>query len=195
MRTLMTGPVWVSYGQIYVESSESPPVLEECFRGQRNGLCGAASAGKLFLLTGLHTGWVGFAVELHEEPPPIDDQWEEIVEASYRPATEDTALVGWAGEGCWPLDLQLTDYRVRYCGWGMDAVEAPDRPMDDEAPVDRYLLQFWPAPPGPDQVVKQTSSKATELHDIPLQLPPPAAQDPAGVQPTSRPRLPPQNWL
>ena len=56
MRTLMTGPAWVAYGQIYVESAEGWGELGECFGGQQNGLCGAAIGGRLFLITGLHTG-------------------------------------------------------------------------------------------------------------------------------------------
>ena len=51
MRTVMTGPAWVSYSQIYVESAENYADLGECFAGQRNGLCGAAVAGKLWLVT------------------------------------------------------------------------------------------------------------------------------------------------
>lgn len=171
MRTLMTGPAWVSYGQIYVESSERQPEMPECFGGQRNGLCGAAVAGALFLGTGLHTGEVGFAVELYDEAPPVDDSWEEIVEASYRPIGE-VALVGWGGEGYWPLGLDAIDYRVRYCGLGMDAGHHTP-PMDGEPPVDRYLLQFWPAPPEPDQVIKQTSTKAAYWHSEARKTPPP----------------------
>src|SRR4051812_28432951 len=70
-RTLMSGPVWVSYAQIYVESSGDFSSMEECFAGQRNGLCGAAVAGRLFLLTGLHSGQVAFAVELYDDEPAI----------------------------------------------------------------------------------------------------------------------------
>jgi hypothetical protein len=92
VRTLMSEPAWVHYGQLYVESSDFYADLGECFGGQQNGLCGAAIQGKLFLITGLHTGKVGFTVELHDEAPPIDDEWEEIVEASFEPAGE-TVLV------------------------------------------------------------------------------------------------------
>lgn len=59
MRTPVSEPAWVHYGQLYVESSENSADLHECFAGQRNGLCGAAVPGKLFLITGLHTGKVG----------------------------------------------------------------------------------------------------------------------------------------
>ena len=182
MRTLMTGPAWVSYAQIYVHGPDWGGELGECFGGQQNGLCGAAVPGQLFLITGLHTGKVGFSVELHGEAPPIDDRWEEIVEASFHPAG-DTALVGWGGNGFWPLDLQLIDYRVRYCGWGMDAGHQGSPPMDDEPLIDRYLLQFWPAAPAADQVVKQTSASAAYWHDSARQQPvPPTPEERAEVK-------------
>jgi hypothetical protein len=181
VRTLMTGPAWVSHAQIYVESSGLDTDFRECFGGQRNGLCGAAVAGRLFLITGLHTGKVGFSVELHDEAPPIDDGWEEIVEASFKPADDRVALVGWGGEGRWPLELRPVDYRVRYCGWGMDAGHQAGPPMEDEPLVDRYLLQLWPAPTTPresDRVVKQTSAQAAYWHDFARkQPPPPSAED------------------
>ena len=36
--------------------------------------------------------------------------------------------------------------------------------MDDEPVVDRFLLQFWPAEPRPDAVVRQTSDTAAYWH-------------------------------
>ena len=175
MRTVMSGRASVSYGQIYVESSEDSSDLHECFAGQRNGLCGAAVAGKLFLITGLHTGDVGFTVEVHDGMPPVEDSAEDVVEASYRPIG-DAALVTWASMGgWWELELEPgVDYRVRYSGWGMDAGHHAGPPMDDEPLVDRYLLQFWPARPAPDRVVKETSKSAAYWHKFAREQPTPA---------------------
>ncbi len=55
------------YSQIYVESDPDSvgPDLRESFAGQSAGLCGAATPGALWLSTGLHTGSVGFTVEVH----------------------------------------------------------------------------------------------------------------------------------
>jgi hypothetical protein len=109
MRTAMTGPAWVAYAQIYVESSEDFHDLGECFGGQHNGLCGAAAAGKLWLVTGLHSGRVGFTVEVHDEAPPLDDSWEEIVEASYRPSAMRPSTVGAAkATGRWAWTISTT---------------------------------------------------------------------------------------
>lgn len=182
MRTLMTGDVWVHYGQIYVQSETGWPGMAECFGGQQNGLCGAAVPGYLFLTTGLHTGDVAFAVELYDKPPPVDETWEEIVEVSFHPGGK-AALVGWAGESTWPLDLIETDYRVRYCAARMDQGHARDCRMDDEPEIDRYLLQFWPAPPAPDCVVKQTSEIAAYWHQFAReQAPPPTPEERAEAE-------------
>lgn len=165
MRTLYTGEPHVHYGQIYVESAVGVyPMPDECFAGQHNGLCGAAIPGTLFLVTGLHTGTVGFTVELHEREPAVDEVWQEVVEASFRPASQRVALVQWAGEASWGLDLPPVDYRVRYCAFGMDEGRAADTRMAGEPQLDRYLLQFWPAGPAEDRIVRQTSEIAAYWH-------------------------------
>jgi hypothetical protein len=174
MRTVMTGPVSVSYSQIYVESAEDYADLRECFAGQRNGLCGAAVPGKLFLMTGLHTGQVGFAVEVHDTMPSVEYSAEDVVEASYRPIG-DAVLAPWGGGMGWPLDLRPgVDYRVRYSAWNIDAGHQGGPPMDGESLVDRYLLQFWPARPAPDRVVKETSKQAAYWHKFAREQPTPA---------------------
>ncbi|GGW83905.1 hypothetical protein AB0E64_39390 [Streptomyces caelestis] len=175
MRRPVEGEVHVHYGQIYVETDPDSfgPGLAEAFAGQRAGLCGAATPGALWLSTGLHTGEVGFTVEVHEQAPPLDPAWEDVVEVSFRPVSEDSALVEWAGEDSWQLDLEETDYRVRYCAKGMDQASERDTRMDGEPQLDRYLLQFWPAPPEPDRVLKQTSRIADRWHRYARELPPP----------------------
>jgi hypothetical protein len=115
-------------------------------------------------VTGLHTGHVGFAVQLHEGAPPVDDGWEEIVEVSFAPRSARVELMEWAGSASWPLELAQVEYRVRYCATGMDAGLARDTLLEGEPLLDRYLLQFWPGLPGPDRVVKQTSEVAAYWH-------------------------------
>lgn len=186
MRTLMSEAAWVHYGQIYVQSGEHYPDLAECFGGQRNGLCGAAVPGILFLITGLHTGEVGFTVELYDAPPPVDDSWQEVVEASFQPIGE-TGLAGWGGEGYWPLDLTEASYRVRYCATGMDEAGELDTRMEEDPEADHYLLQFWPAPPEPDGVVKQTSEVAAYWHEFAReQPPPPTPEEKAAAEQSAR---------
>ncbi|MFF3691276.1 hypothetical protein [Streptomyces sp. NPDC002187] len=167
--------VHVHYGQIYVESDPDSfgPDLAEAFAGQSAGLCGAAIPGALWLSTGLHTGSVGFTVELHDQAPPLDAVWEEVVEVSFRPVSGSSALVQWAGEVSWELDLEETDHRVRYSAKGMDEARRQDTRLDNEPQLDCYLLQFWPARPAPDRVLKQTSASAAYWHDYARRQPPP----------------------
>lgn len=107
--------------------------------------------------------------------PSVEYSAEEVVEASYRPIGE-AALVTLEGSGGpWPLELEpQVDYRVRYSAWNMDAGHQAGPPMDDEPLVDRYLLQFWPARPAPDRVVKETSKKAAYWHKFAREQPTPA---------------------
>ncbi|MET9581491.1 hypothetical protein ABZY30_39065 [Streptomyces massasporeus] len=175
MRRPVEGEVHVHYGQIYVESApdDHVPDLAEAFAGQRAGLCGAATPGFLWLNTGLHTGDVGFTVEVRDQAPPLDPAWEDVVEVSFRPASDRSALVQWAGEDSWDLDLEETDHRVRYCASGMDRARETDTRSADDPQLDRYLLQFWPAPPEPDRVLKETSRTAAYWHRYARTLPPP----------------------
>ncbi|MFJ3307444.1 hypothetical protein ACIPSA_30985 [Streptomyces sp. NPDC086549] len=168
------GEVHVHYGQIYVESDPDSFGLDlaEAFAGQTSGLCGAAVPGGLWLMTGLHTGNVGFTVEVHDQAPPLDAVWEEVVEVSFRPVSADSVLNEWGGGAAWDLDLEETDYRVRYCAQGMDQARELDTRLD-EPQQDRYLLQFWPAPPKPDEVIRQTTSTAAYWHDYARRQPPP----------------------
>jgi hypothetical protein len=175
VRTVYDGEMSVCYRQFYVVSrggfadeEQVPPCA-----GQSNGLCGAANPGHLFLTTGLHTGRVGLTVEVHEAEPSLGEQWEEIVEVSFRPGSTETALVPWGdGPVCF-LDLPVADYRVRYGGRGMDVTPDDELSVLGGGPlVDHYLLQFWPAKPAPDRVIRQTSQSAAYWHDHARTLPP-----------------------
>jgi hypothetical protein len=170
MRKLFTGRIHVHYGQFYVESrlEEFGGDLFTNIAGQSNGLCGAAVPGFLFLITARHTGQVDLAVELLEGEPAVDDAWEDVVEASFRPASPEVWLMQWAGEASWRLDLDGIDYRVRYSCLGMDAATE----LNEDTVVDRYLLQFWPAPPLPDRVHKQTTSNAAYYNKTARDQPP-----------------------
>jgi hypothetical protein len=157
----------VHYGQAYVFSGGAGDTgdMPACFRGQSNGLLGAARPGLLFLLTGLHTGEVDFSVNVVDEEPFMDESWEECVEASFEPAVADSRLVDWDGRTVCALPLSVRDYRVRYTARAMDAGHEADTILGREDPVDAYSLSFWPAPSDEDRVVKQTSGIAKYWHD------------------------------
>ena len=156
----LDAPRHVEYGQIYVLSPGCEPVVpEEAFAGQRNGLCGAGVAGGLFLATGLHTGYVHMRSEVHASEPPLQDEWEEIVEVSCSFANTPVVLEDWGGGTKCELPLAEGQYRVRYCAKRFG--QAPEGNGEDgEELIERYALFFWPAPSRPDQVLKQTSEEA-----------------------------------
>jgi hypothetical protein len=155
--------VEVDYGQLYLTASEADvPVPELAFAGQSNGLCGAAVPGALYLLTGLQHGSVGFAVERHEAEPPLDGQWEDVVEVSFTAPAGQLSLRN-ADGGDWPVTLPAGDSRVRYCARGMQAGWDTET-SGDSRPVDRYLLAFWPSAPEPDCIVRQVSDAAAYWH-------------------------------
>jgi hypothetical protein len=167
--------IHVHYGQFYVASGSGwpPDPLQESLGGQANGLCGAAMPGQLFLITGLHTGSTRVAVEVLDAPAPIGDEWEDMVEASFRPTGAKVLLLQWGGETAGLLPLAPIDYRVRYSATGMDRARQKDTLLAGEPPLDRYLLQLWPAPPAPDAVIRETSRCAAYWHAHARTLPSP----------------------
>ncbi|MEV6602007.1 hypothetical protein AB0M36_34915 [Actinoplanes sp. NPDC051346] len=160
---LLDRVVEVDYGQFYIESGEADEVgAELAFRGQRNGLCGAAVPGALFLVTGLRNGPVACTVRRHSTEPPLEQRWEDVVEVSFRAESGGVSLREWDGVR-YRLDLPPGDYRVRYCARGMQQgwdVES----LDDDQPVDHYLLEFWAGEPTEDRIVRQTSEVAAYWH-------------------------------
>ena len=195
MRILFDGTAWVAYSQIYVTNDEVPE-LSEAFAGQSNGLCGAATPGVLFLMTGTHDGRVRFTVELHDQQPPLPgEEWQDVVEVSFVPGEPAVELLQWSGSSAARLELadagtdpdDLAAFRVQYCATGMDLGHDPFGGIDPDSIADgdtsymdhrpdRYLLRFWPdgtEQPRPDAVLRHTSSAATYWHDWARKLPPP----------------------
>ncbi|MFF0374029.1 hypothetical protein [Actinoplanes missouriensis] len=166
MTVLLDEPISVAYGQFYVVSHlDDNPEPIEAFAGQANGLCGAQTAGGLFLVTGRHDGDVPLRVDLLDGPPP-EDGWEEIVEASFTPITSEVNLMTWFEEEHPLTGLEAgVSYRVRFCGRGMDAADRIIRAPQDGEIVDSYLLAFWPAPAEPDRIIRRTSAVAGYWHD------------------------------
>ena len=137
-----------------------PPLPDATFIGQENGLCGVAFDGALFLVTGTHTGSIPVRVVVYDTAPPLGE-WEEIVEAAFAPDTPRAALMGWASDPSVYFELPAADYRVRWSASGMDAGKKQDVADAASPAPDRYELAFWPAPPSPDAVVRQTGITAT----------------------------------
>ncbi len=117
------------------------------------------------LTTGLHHGEVGFTIDILDGPPPLDDTWEEIVEASYWNESGDLVLADFYGYIRHQFSLEPDkEYRLRFCGRGFEKGAELDTNVGPE-PVDFYSLAFWPAPLAPDTIVKQTSAGAAYWHE------------------------------
>src|SRR5690242_18599967 len=104
MTIAFDGLLSVHYSQAYVASDDVGPDPVRAFAGQANGLCGAQVRGALFLVTGRHTGKVGFRVEVVDKPLPLADQWEEAVEVSFTPTSAEVSLMDWH-ERMFPIPL------------------------------------------------------------------------------------------
>jgi hypothetical protein len=162
---LFDGKIDVHYGYIDLIGADRTdrPDLQATRAGQLNGICGAAEPGFLSLITGLHTGGVGFTVEWHDAEPPIGAEWDEVVEVAYRPPSTELLLSAFEHEE--PVRLPaVTSLRARYCAAGMDAGHEMDTPEDDEPAPDRYLLQLWPSPPLPETIPRLTGQTAAYWH-------------------------------
>lgn len=144
VEVLLDARMHVQYGFLDLHSAQVDP-SDDAWRGQVNGLMGAAVPELLRLRTVLHTGDVGVRIELHSAEPPVGDAWGEVVQAPFACWVDDLtvgAFEQWEG----PLDLPPGTYEVRYC-------------LRD----DRLLLQFWPAA-GVDRIVRQTGTDAAGWH-------------------------------
>lgn len=168
MVRLFDGEVDVAYMQYYLETPGLAPGedVDRRFAGQNNGLCGAGEPGMLHLVTGLHTGLVPVAVDLLDTAPgAVETGWEEVVEVSLTTTSSTVLLYDW--DHGQPIELHLGGagtFRVRYHAHGMDTGRDADVRLAGEPVLDRYLLQLWPAPPGPDTVLRQSSEIADYWH-------------------------------
>lgn len=171
MIELFAGNIEVQYGQAYIQLDGAfDGLMDNCFRGQSNGLCGAQTPAILFLMTGLHTGIVGITINLFDADPGIDESWEEIVEVSFRAPNGKITLMEWAADRGAVMAVPSGLYRARYQGRAMQAANELDTNVDDTS-VDSYRLDLWPAPPAADRIVKQTSIIAAYWHDWASSLP------------------------
>jgi hypothetical protein len=155
----------VHYGQAYLElAGQFDGAMQDCFLGQQNGICGAASPDILFLITGLHTGKVGFTINFFEEDHGIDDLWDDIVEVSFWAPKNEISLVEWAAENSYPIPITPGIYRARYYAHNMQAGRDLDTNTASSV-VDTYRLDLWKADRIADRVVKQTSEIAAYWHN------------------------------
>jgi len=155
----------VHYGQIYLLDGEGDLPHFDLAQTTSVGIIGA-EPGAALMMTGLHTGTVGFKVSVHDHDPAPDlDGYDDVVEVSFESRDGTASLVGWAGEysrDLPPLPAGPGTYRLRYHTRGMDAAAAAEH---SDVPIDEYLLQIWPAPPSPAVTLKRTSQQRAYWQD------------------------------
>ncbi|MBG0818175.1 hypothetical protein [Planomonospora sp. ID82291] len=114
--------------------------------------------GGAFLITGLHTGTVGFSVTVVDHDPGADiDGYEDIVEISFKSEAGQLSLHEWGGGDFHELpELPAGPgwYRLRYHARNMDEAAEVDTSCEI---IDRYLLQVWPQDESTPRVVKSAS--------------------------------------
>ena len=161
---IFSGQMWTSYSQMYIESGEYTGGLatQDAFRGQTNGLFGGAVSGGAFLRTGVETGDLCIKVELHDVAPPVDESWEEIVEASFSVNPPPIFLLGWDGTSNFKLPLSQGEYRARFCAKGYGQSEALS--IFGDSSIENYCLILWRESRRPDTVIKETSDLARSNH-------------------------------
>jgi len=112
---------------------------------------------------------VTLCVQVHHAAPPLDDSWEEVVEASWSLDAGPVILEDWGATAVCDIPLEPGAWRVRYAARHFRAGEDDEACEDiDHEPVENYLLQFWPAPYADDVVLRQTSVHAAYWNDTAL---------------------------
>ncbi len=140
------------------------PMPDRAVRGQANGLLGAQVRGVLGLnVPGLY-GKYRTRVELFESEPEVPSWCEDVVEVPFRSAGEIAMGSFEYFEPAW--HVQSGTYRVRECVTGLDqaATEEEFDGDDYHTYTGRHLLQLWPAPLEPDEVVRVGSRWAERRH-------------------------------
>lgn len=138
-------------------------------RGQANGLCAAKVPGELHMVTALHTGPIGFRIEVGDDEPTIDDSWDEVVEVSYTAGPDTCTLAAFE----WWHELHTCGlvpgrhYRARFSGRNIEEAHRADSIGYEAPPIDHYLLQFWPDDrPRDDSIVRDTTDWARYWHRV-----------------------------
>ncbi|WP_314649818.1 hypothetical protein [uncultured Microbacterium sp.] len=163
MITLLDDVIRTDYGQFTLLQGDTgfDGDVDRFFADQINGWVGAGVDGAVHVVLGRRSGGSSVRVELHEAAPPLDDA-EDIVEVSFSVGEGPVRFEGWAGDPSGSLDIPAGRYRVRVSARGRDAGHAQETA---DALVDWYVLQLWPAPPRPDEIVRTTSADAAYWND------------------------------
>ena len=170
MRVLFDATMYVAAGVVFVSGlGDARPTLPEnvdaAFRGQTNGLLGAAVPGELALDVALRSGYFGMRVETLEVAPPASAEWEDVVEVSFAPRNPYVVFLNYDTDALLEMTLAVQPYRVRLSARNMDAAASQQLVIDEDEPlIDHYCMSFWPAPRGPDEILRRSSQIAASKH-------------------------------
>jgi hypothetical protein len=104
------------------------------------------TTGGAVVVTGTYWGPIEVTVEIHDQPPPAPDEtWEETAQITQQTISGQVYLAELYAEGP-DLPTLETDpdsqYHIRIHANGRDRA----RDLDDiDEPVERHLIQLWPA--------------------------------------------------
>ena len=124
MARVFDGKVNVSFHQCSLETDSGvgreSGLLDAYYAGQTNGLCGAVIPGWLIFMTGLHSGWVGFTIDVLEAEPPVDESRDDVVEVSFIQEDAEASLVHFYGPAAGTFSFTPGTYRARYSARNVD---------------------------------------------------------------------------
>ena len=165
-RELLDEVVHTDFGQfdlVWGQGGGFDGTWDRFFRGQENGLVGAADPSGVYLNLARRSG--GSRVRLvlvGVEPPLLPAHYEDVVEVSVSvPAEAEVHWMSWAGETGGRVAVAPGSYRLRVSAHGRDAGRNGE--FADDV-VDEYVLQLWPANAGPDKVARAGSDDAGYWH-------------------------------
>ncbi len=165
--TLLDEVISTDYGQfdlIWAGGTGFDGDFDRFFRGQNNGLVGAADPGGVYLNLARRSGGSPVRIVLVDTAPAESDPlWEDVVEVSISlPEADNIRWCSWAGENVGAIaGLDAGTYRMRVSARGRDAGRADELA---EEPVDFYLAQLWLALEEPDAVLRVGSRDAAYWH-------------------------------
>lgn len=145
------GTIWVEYHQFYVVD----PSIAMPERGNFHSEVAIVAVAEdlLHVRTGVAMGHLPVAVEvLRDAPETVEEQWEDVAEASVRLPSGRVAVRGF--DGGHEFDLDAPGARVRVSAFGRDAQW--DLVVDEDT-VERYLVQLWPAESAPAVTLRARS--------------------------------------
>ena len=137
-------------------------------RGVSDQMCLLDGDDSVSILTGAQWGLVAVSAEHFDvEPGDVSDDWEDVVEVSVESTDRlsvaplsDAPVLSWIGQG--------GSFRMRISARGRDlgAGRGYDE-LDQDVPVEHYLIQTWPAPPAAPAVIRLTSDHAAGRSQFP----------------------------